>query len=70
MDRRNSTEAYEWEEQLADPWNWNDSHVHLDGWRLNHNPSVSARYFYELGREFGPITIPHRNRRFGQYHKS
>ncbi|HHT73491.1 MAG TPA: hypothetical protein GX008_07240 [Firmicutes bacterium] len=64
MEFRSPEEAYEWEEQLADPWQWNDAHAHLDGWKLNHNPSVSPRCLMELGRDFGPITIPHRNRRF------
>lgn len=69
MERRSSA-AYEWEEQLADPWNWNDVHAHLDGWKLNHNPSASPRCFLEFGRDLGPITIPHRNRRFVAHDKS
>ncbi|MGI6149003.1 MAG: hypothetical protein GX195_12295 [Firmicutes bacterium] len=63
MEHRSPAEEYECDEQLDDPWNWQDAHAHLDGWKLNHNPSFSSKYLLELGRDFGPISIPHRNRR-------
>lgn len=51
------------EEQLNLPWEWLSAHYqHLEGWQINKNKFTEDKYLYELGREFGPITIPHRYR--------
>lgn len=67
---RHPSDEYDWEEELSDPWNWNNAHEHLDGWKVNHNPTAASKYLMELGREFGPITIPHRIRRISKSNHS
>lgn len=51
------------EEQLIFPWGWLSAHYqHLEGWQMNKNRISEDKYLYELGQEFGPITIPHQKR--------
>lgn len=51
------------EEQLFNPWEWGNSyHTHLDGWKINNNRGIKDGYVNEIGKELGPITIPHKKR--------
>ncbi|NLM41794.1 MAG: hypothetical protein GX199_05740 [Firmicutes bacterium] len=51
------------EEQLVFPWAWaKDTYRHVDGWELNQNRIAADKYLLEMGREYGPTTIPHRRR--------
>ncbi|HHT43380.1 MAG TPA: hypothetical protein GX014_08290 [Firmicutes bacterium] len=51
------------EEQLVFPWDWARAHYrHVDGWDLNQNRMNTDKYLQEMGREYGPMTIPHRQR--------
>ena len=51
------------EEQLNAPWNWVHAHYrHMDGWEINKNRIYVDQHLQEMSTEFGPITIPHRQR--------
>ena len=51
------------QEQLAFHWDWaKESYRQADGWELNKNRLSTDKYLLELGREYGPTTIPHRRR--------
>ncbi|HHY14993.1 MAG TPA: hypothetical protein GX521_02840 [Firmicutes bacterium] len=50
-------------EQLNWPWAWSGaSYRCLDGWEINKNRVARDKHLMEMGRDFGPFTIPHRNR--------
>lgn len=66
MKRRIPSAEYDWEEQLNDPWTFQNAREHLDGWKVNHNPILSSKFLLELDRELGPITIPHKYRRLDE----
>lgn len=51
------------EEQLAFPWDWaKDSYRHVDGWELNQNRIGFDKHLLEMGKDYGPATVPHRRR--------
>lgn len=53
----------ELEEQLLFPWDWAQAHYrHVDGWEINKNRVIFDKYLQEVGREYGPTTVPHRQR--------
>lgn len=55
----------ELEEQIEYPWDWDNEYSDLDGWELNnYNRRHHPAYAHELAEELGPITIPHKIRRF------
>lgn len=55
---------FDLEEQLSFPWDWVSSHYrHLDGWEINKNRINRDKYLLEMGKELGPTTIPHWQRK-------
>lgn len=50
-------------EQLLFPWDWvKFNYNHLDGWEINRNRQNLDRHLEEMAKDFGPQTIPHRER--------
>lgn len=70
MKRGIPSAEYDWEEQLNDPWKFQNAREYLDGWQVNHNPIFSSKFLMELDRELGPISIPHKHRRFIEHSRS
>ncbi len=51
---------FDFEEQLVSPWDFAYlSYRHLDGWEINKNRISRDKYLLEVGKELGPITLPH-----------
>lgn len=63
MDREKNWRKIDMEEQLDAPWDWVHAHYrHMDGWEINKNRIHFDKHLQEVSVEFGPITIPHRQR--------
>lgn len=63
MDHELRRQRIDLEEQLSFPWDWSIANYrHLDGWELNINRLLKDKFLQEMGKEFGPLTIPHRKR--------
>ncbi len=63
MDHKLQWRKADLEEQLDFPWEWvNAQYRNLDGWNINKNRISKDKYLQEMSKDFGPITIPHRER--------
>ncbi len=53
-------------ELLESPWEWVSLDHYLDGWAINKNRIFQDKFLLEIGKELGPISLPHRHRHFGK----
>ena len=67
MDHEYKWRQAELEDQLECPWRWASVDYYLEGWTMNKNPIWEDKFLLEIGKELGPISIPHRHRHFGKF---
>ncbi|NLJ79963.1 MAG: hypothetical protein GX335_02945 [Firmicutes bacterium] len=54
------------EEDLKCLWDWCSAEHYLDGWKINTNRISKDDYLLEIGKDLGPISVPHRHRHSGK----
>lgn len=63
VDKKRSWQQQEFYDELENIWNW-EGHYDPEHYIWENSPTSNKRnsYLMELGKEFGPISIPHRLR--------